>query len=72
MHWTRTWQVTVTGFERYAVSVTPASITLAPGESATYRVTITGGSLVGGLDDGLVLWSGDRGDVIRIPLAITR
>ncbi len=69
---TGTWQVSVTGVERYAVSVSPASITLAPGESATYRVTISGGSLVGGLDDGFVLWSGDRGDVVRVPLAITR
>ena len=69
---TGTWQVSVTGIERYAVSVSPASVTLAPGESATYRVTIGSGSLVGGLDDGSVVWSGDLGDVVRVPLAITR
>ena len=69
---TGTWQVSVTGVERYVVSVSPASITLSPGESAIYRVTIGGGSLVGGLDDGYVQWSGDRGDVVRVPLAITR
>jgi minor extracellular serine protease Vpr len=69
---TGTWQVSVTGVERYAVSVSPASVTLAPGESATYRVTVGSGSLVGGLDDGYVVWSGDLGDVVRVPLAITR
>jgi minor extracellular serine protease Vpr len=69
---TGTWTVSVTGIERYAVSVSPASITLAPGESATYRVTVGDGSLVGGLDDGYVVWSGDLGDDVRVPLAITR
>ena len=71
-HRTGTWQVSMTGVERYAVSVSPASITLGPGESATYRVTVGAGSLAGGLDDGYVVWSGDLGDVVRVPLAITR
>jgi hypothetical protein len=69
---TGTWSVSVTGIERYAVSVSPASLTLRPGESARYRVTVGGGSLVGGLDDGAVVWRGDRDDVVRVPLAITR
>ncbi len=69
---TGTWQAAVTGIERYAVSVSPSSITLAPGESATYRVSVGDGSLVGGLDDGYVVWNGDLGDVVRVPLAITR
>jgi len=67
-----TWSVSVTGIERYAVSVSPATLTLRPGESTLYRVTVAGGSLVGGLDDGAVVWRGDRGDVVRVPLAITR
>ena len=67
-----TWSVSVTGIERYSVSVSPATLTLRPGESARYRVTVGGGSLVGGLDDGAVVWRGDRGDVVRVPLAITR
>jgi hypothetical protein len=45
---------------------------LRPGESAVYRVTVGAGSLVGGLDDGAVVWTGDRSDVVRVPLAITR
>ena len=69
---TGTWSVSVTGIERYDVSVSPATLTLQPGESAVYRVTVGAGSLVGGLDDGAVVWTGDRSDVVRVPLAITR
>ncbi|HEX6149342.1 S8 family serine peptidase [Nocardioides sp.] len=69
---TGTWTVSVAGIERYPVSVSPASLTLRPGQSAIYRVTVGEGSLVGGLDDGAIVWSGDRGDVVRVPLAITR
>ncbi|MGH3658906.1 MAG: hypothetical protein ACRDUA_19810, partial [Micromonosporaceae bacterium] len=69
---TGTWSVSVTGIERYPVSVSPAALTLGPGESAVYRVTVGGGSLVGGLDDGAVLWSDERGEVVRVALAITR
>ncbi len=69
---TGTWSVSVTGIERYDISVSPATLTLQPGESAVYRVTVGAGSLVGGLDDGAVVWTGDRSDVVRVPLAITR
>jgi minor extracellular serine protease Vpr len=69
---TGTWSVSVTGIERYDISVSPATLTLRPGESAVYRVTVGAGSLVGGLDDGAVVWTGDRSDVVRVPLAVTR
>jgi len=67
-----TWQVSVTGFDSYDVQVSPATLTLRPGRSASYRVTVGGGSLVGGLDQGQVVWTGADGVEVRIPVAISR
>ncbi len=67
-----TWQVSVTGFERHDVQVSPTSLTLRPGRSAHYRVLVSGGSLVGGLDEGALVWTGSDGVEVRIPVAISR
>ncbi|MEJ7796050.1 MAG: S8 family serine peptidase, partial [Nocardioides sp.] len=69
---TGTWQVSVTGFDSYDVQVSPATLTLRPGRSASYRVTVGGGSLVGGLDQGQVVWTGADGVEVEIPVAISR
>ena len=62
-----------TGFTRHQVEVTPAAVRLAPGESATYTVTLNRGrSGAQPLDDGWVTWLGANGTRTRIPVVITR
>lgn len=56
---------------RGRVRVTPAALTLAPGESATYRVERLGPD-PRGLDDGWVVWRGARGSVTRVPVLVGR
>jgi minor extracellular serine protease Vpr len=60
------------GFGRHRVRVTPLAARLDPGESATFRITISGPTTPGEVDDGWVRWRGARGSVTRIPVAITR
>lgn len=69
---TGTWEVSVTGFERYDVRVSPATLTLRPGRAASYRVTVGRGSLVGGLDQGEIVWTAADGVPVRIPVAVGR
>ncbi len=59
------------GFER-RVTVTPAAVRLDPGESATYRITVSGRGRTARLDDGYVAWRGASGTVTRIPVLISR
>ena len=63
---------TATGFRRHQVSVTPAAIALAPGESATFTVTVSGAVGPQPLDDGWVTWLGANGNRVRIPVVIAR
>ncbi|QZY28657.1 S8 family serine peptidase [Nocardioides coralli] len=66
-----TWRAEVSGFERHAVTVSPSTVTLRPGRSATYRVTVSG-SEMGGLDDGAITWVAGDGSRVRVPVAIGR
>jgi hypothetical protein len=63
---------TATGFGRHQVSVTPAAISLASGESTTFTVRVAGGAGPGPLDDGWVTWLGANGNRVRIPVVIVR
>ena len=58
------------GFEAHDVSVSPAALRLAPGESATYTVRVAGGTRTS--DDGVVLWRGGDGTRTRVPVQLTR
>lgn len=58
------------GFERYGVSVTPAALRLAPGESATFRVRLDRPAGAGRRDDGHVVWRGADGSRLAIPVLI--
>jgi minor extracellular serine protease Vpr len=60
------------GFERYAVRVTPAAVRLRPGQSATFTVTVDRSGGVRSLDDGWVTWRGATGTVTRIPVVLSR
>jgi subtilisin family serine protease len=60
------------GFTRHRVRVTPLAARLSPGETATFRITVTGPSTPGHVDDGWIRWRGARGSVTRVPVAITR
>ena len=62
----------VSGFGRHAVTVTPAAVRLAPGETVAFTVHVGGHSVVGPLDDGWVTWRGANGTRARIPVLITR
>lgn len=66
-----TWRVSVEGFERYDVTVTPSSLTLRPGRSASYRVVV-GGSFAGGLDEGVLVWTDAGGSAVRVPVVVGR
>ena len=63
---------TATGFGRHQVSVTPAAISLAPGESTTFTVRVAGSAGPQPLDDGWVTWRGANGNRVRIPVVIVR
>ncbi|NPC98076.1 S8 family serine peptidase [Nocardioides sp. zg-DK7169] len=60
------------GFEHYDVRVTPAAVRLAPGESATYTVRVSGPAGARPADDGVVTWRGATGTRTRVPVLITR
>jgi minor extracellular serine protease Vpr len=57
------------GFRR-DVSVRPAAVRLAPGESASYTITVRGSGARS--DDGHVVWRGATGTVTSIPVQISR
>jgi hypothetical protein len=60
------------GFGRYDVTVTPAAINVAPGESTTFTVHVSGPSGPVPLDDGWVTWRGANGNRVRVPFVIAR
>lgn len=64
--------VTARGFTSHRVTVRPLALRLAPGESATFRVSFTRTRAGVGLDDGDITWLGARGATTRIPVALTR
>ncbi|NYE37121.1 hypothetical protein F4692_002254 [Nocardioides cavernae] len=64
--------VTARGFASHRVRVQPLAVRLAPGESADFRITVTGPTTPGALDDGVLVWLGARGGVTRVPVALTR
>jgi hypothetical protein len=68
----RYWSARVSGFERHDVRVTPVALRLDPGESARFTVTVTGGTLAGGLDDGDITWRGPDDVRTRIPVVLGR
>ena len=61
-----------TGFRHHDVSVLPAAIALAPGESSTFAVSVSGAAGPQPLDDGWVTWLGANGIRVRIPVVIAR
>ncbi|WP_310526273.1 S8 family serine peptidase [Nocardioides sp.] len=60
------------GFARHRVTTTPLALRLAPGETATVRIIVTGPAGPTRLDDGWIVWRGARGSLTRVPVAITR
>jgi hypothetical protein len=66
-----TWKVKVDAPDGYDVVVTPNQITLDPGESATYTVTITndGSGPVGEWRFGSLEWKG-KGYKAHSPIAV--
>lgn len=59
------------GFRRHQVTLTPAAVRLAPGESATWTLRVSGPA-ARPFDDGWVTWRGARGTLTRIPVLLTR
>jgi hypothetical protein len=54
------------------VRVQPLAVRLAPGQSATFTISVSGPTTPGPLDDGELVWLGARGGVTRVPVALTR
>ena len=63
--------VRATGFRSHRVQISPLAVRLAPGESAAFRIQVTGPA-GGRLDDGQLVWLGARGSTTRVPVALTR
>jgi hypothetical protein len=68
---TLTFVARTSGFEAHTVAVTPSTITLRPGRSATFRLDVSESDSAA-LDDGWLSWESVRGSHGRIPVAITR
>ncbi len=64
--------VRVTGFETHDVRVTPVALRIRHGESADYKVTVSGPHHAHPLDDGWITWVGADGTRARIPVVLTR
>ena len=60
------------GFARHRVVMTPLALRLAPGETATVRITHQRHPGPSRLDGGWIVWRGARGSETRVPVAITR
>lgn len=60
------------GFVGHRVRMTPLAMRLAPGESATVRITVSGADGPARFDDGWIVWRGARGSETRVPVSITR
>lgn len=67
----RSFRAQVDGFAEHHVTVTPASVRLAPGQSATFDVTVTGPLGATPLDDGWLTWLGAEHRT-RIPVVLSR
>jgi subtilisin family serine protease len=67
-----TYNAAVDGVRGVDVSVVPASLRLAPGDSRTFRVRMvaTRNARFDAYVSGALTWSGSRGHVARIPLAV--
>ena len=67
----RTYTPTVTGLAGFDVSVSPSTLTVAPGETATYEVTIeVGGATPGQWTFGALAWDDGVGHSVRSPVAV--
>ncbi len=60
------------GFARHTVTVTPAAVRLAPGESVQFTVHVRRSPGAQPADDGWVSWRGGNGSRSRIPVLISR
>jgi minor extracellular serine protease Vpr len=55
------------GFARQGVLVTPAALRLAPGETGSYTIRVSGPRRP---DDGFVIWRGATGTVTTVPVVV--
>jgi hypothetical protein len=69
---TATLSAATAGFTDHTVAVSPASVRLRPGQSATFHVTVSGPDRAVPLDDGWVVWTSSDGTRARVPVALTR
>ena len=71
-HRPTTFSATVTGLTQHTAVVRPASVRLAPGETARFRLVVTGSDRAVPVDDGWLTWTSATGTPARIPLVLTR
>ena len=59
------------GFTSHRVRVTPAALRIAPGETRTVRIRVTGRpGTAARADSGWVAWRGANGTRVRIPVVV--
>ncbi len=64
------YSVRARGFTSHRVSVTPVALRLSPGESRTFKVTVSGVA-ERRVDSGWITWRGANGISVRIPVVIS-
>ncbi|KRF19019.1 hypothetical protein ASG90_03815 [Nocardioides sp. Soil797] len=60
------------GFDHHQVTVRPAAIKIAPGETRSFRIRVTRAGVNASPDSGWVTWRGANGTRVRIPVVLTR
>ena len=69
---TAAFSASVTGLVQHAATVRPATVRLRPGETARFRVVVSGAGRAAPLDDGWLTWTSTTGTRARIPVVLTR
>ena len=68
---TETYGASVTGMAGFTTTVSPDSLTLAPGQSASFEVTfLRTTASFGAFTGGQLTWTGSAGHVVRVPLVV--
>lgn len=69
---TLTWNASMRGFDGHTVRVSPPAMTLRPGQTRTFQVTVEGPPTAHPVSEGLILWRAPGTSDVRIPVLLGR